>query len=402
MTAERSAHRAAGEHLAYLDYASTSPLRQEAAEAMSPFWGPRFGNPSGGHRMARDARTALEDAREEIAELLGSGPGEVIFTGGGTEADNLAVLGTLAARSESGGPGTLVCSSLEHPAVLQSCRAAARGISGGPPAELRVIGARPDGIVDLDELAGSLGPEVGLVSVMLANNEIGTIQPLEAVAGLVRDLAPDATLHTDAVQAAPWLDLAQTARAADLVTISAHKLGGPKGVGVLVAREGAALRPIVHGGGQERGGAAAPTTSRARSGWPPPSGRPHEAATPSASVSARCETAWWTGLWRCCPMSTETAPRERVLPGHGHLLFGGCEQEELLVLLDGEGVCASGGSACSSGALDPSPVLLAMGLPPAEARRSVRFTLGHSTTCRDVEHALEAVPRAVHRLRGWA
>ncbi len=390
------------EHLAYLDYASTSPLRREAVEAMSPFWGPRFGNPSGGHPMARDARSALEDAREEIAELLGAGPGEVIFTGGGTEADNLAVLGTLAARSESGGPGTLVCSSLEHPAVLQSCRAAARGISGGPPAELRVIGSRPEGIVDLDELAGSLGPEVGLVSVMLANNEIGTLQPLESVAGLVRDLAPGATLHTDAVQAAPWLDLAQAAGAADLVTISAHKVGGPKGVGVLVAREGAVLRPILHGGGQERG---------RRSGTHDVAGAVGLAAALRATARSRdaerervgaLRDRLVEGLMTALPDVTETAPRDRVLPGHGHLLFGGCEQEELLVLLDREGVCASGGSACSSGALDPSPVLLAMGLAAIEARRSVRFSLGHATTCHDVEYALEAVPRAVHRLRDGA
>ncbi len=388
------------EQVAYLDYASTSPLRPEVVDAMSPFSGRRFGNPSGGHRVARDARSALEDAREEVAELLGAQPGEVIFTGSGTEADNLAVLGTVAAHQESGGPGTMLCSSLEHPAVLEACRAAAGGTSVRDPVELRVIGARPQGTVDLDELAASLGPEIGLVSIMLANNELGTLQPLEEVARLVRDRAPDATLHTDAVQAAPWLDLAETARGADLVTVSGHKLGGPKGVGVLVAREGVALRPILHGGGQERG---------RRSGTHDVAGAVGLAAALGASARDRdaervrvgaLRDRLVDGLVAALPEVVETVPRDRVLPGHGHLLFGGCEQEELLVLLDHEGVCASGGSACSSGALDPSPVLLAMGLSPAEARRSVRFTMGHASTCGDIEHALEAVPRAVRRLRG--
>src|SRR6476661_1982731 len=223
---------------AYFDWAATTPMRPEAVEAMLPFLTERFGNPSGAHAVSREARKALDEARDVVAACLGARPGEIVFTGGGTEADNLAIAGAVAVR-----PGPTVCSAVEHHAVLHACEALG---------DNRVAPVGPDGVVDLDQLAELLDPSVSVVSVMLANNEVGTIEPLADVAALVRERAPEAVVHTDAVQAFPWLDVAVLARSADLVAVSAHKFGGPKGVGALVVRDGTRVAPILHGGGQER------------------------------------------------------------------------------------------------------------------------------------------------------
>src|SRR4051794_24305369 len=223
---------------AYFDWAATTPMRPEAVEAMLPFLTDHFGNPSGAHAVSREARKALDEARDIVASCLGARPGEVVFTGGGTEADNLAIAGAVAVR-----PGPTVCSAVEHHAVLHACEALG---------DNRLAPVGPDGVVDLAALAELLDPSVSVVSVMLANNEVGTIEPLADIVGLVRERAPQAVVHTDAVQAFPWLDVAVLARSADLVAVSAHKFGGPKGVGALVVRQGVKVRPILHGGGQER------------------------------------------------------------------------------------------------------------------------------------------------------
>lgn len=386
---------------AYLDHAATSPVRPEVARALEPFAAGRFGNASGSHRLARDARAALEDARDEAADLLGCRPPEVVFTSGGTEADNLAVLGVLRSAAGTGpAPPTVVCTAVEHAAVLEPCRAAGRaGGLGGPPATLREAPVDPDGVVDLDALEELLDPGVALVSVMLANNEVGTVQPLARVAEAVRRRAPSAALHTDAVQAAAWADLARDAAGADLVSVSAHKLGGPKGSGALVVRAGTPLVPLLYGGGQEQdrrsgthdvaGAVGLATALRLAA-----AGRVAETARVAALRDRLAD-----GILAAVPGTVESADRRRVLPGHCHLRFGGVEQEELLVLLDEEGVCASGGAACASGALEPSHVLRAMGVAADHARGAVRFTLGWSTTAADVDRALAAVPRAVDRLR---
>ncbi len=387
---------------AYLDHAATSPVRPEVAEAMAPFAGARFGNASGSHRVARDARTALEEARDEVAALLGAAPREVVFTGGGTESDNLAVLGGLAASlAAHDGAAALVHSAVEHPAVVESARAAERGaarLAGVPPLSRRVAPVTPDGAVDPEALGGLLGPEVRLVSVMAANNETGTVQPLDEVARLVRRLAPRAVLHTDAVQAAPWLDLAVVAAGWDLVTVSAHKLGGPKGSGALVVREGVALEPLSWGGGQER---------ERRSGTHDVAGAVGLAVALRQAAKDRDAEAHRVAALRdrladglcAVPGVTRTAPGSNVLPGHCHLLVEAVASEELLVLLDRDGVCAAAGSACASGALEPSPTLAAMGVPEDRSRGALRLTLGWTTTAAEVDHALAVVPAAVASLR---
>jgi cysteine desulfurase len=369
---------------AYLDHAATTPMRPEAVEAMLPYFSERFGNPSGSHAVAREARKALDEARDVVAECLGARPGEIVFTGGGTEADNLAIAGVHAMRG-----GRVVGSAVEHHAVLHAC-AARHG-------DVAPVGGH--GIVDLDRLGAMLGPDVTVVSVMLANNEVGTIQPLAEVAALVRDRAPGALLHTDAVQAFPWLDVAVLARDADLIAVSAHKFGGPKGVGALVVRDGIGLAPIIRGGGQERD---------RRSGTHNVAGIVGMTAAMRATVATRAETVARVsvlrdrladGLLAAIPDAVETGDRSRKVAGNCHLSFRGVESEALLVLLDGGGVCASAGSACTSGAIEASHVLVAMGVPEDRALGSLRLSLGADTTAADVDLALEVVPAAVARLR---
>ncbi len=366
---------------------------------MAPFAAEVFGHPSGHHRQARAARLALEDARDQVAELLGAAPGEIVFTSGGTEADNLAVFGVLGAvaRKRPGAETVVISSAIEHAAVLEACRAAAARLAG---VEHERVGVDAHGVLDLDELAESLDGDVALVTVMLANNEVGTVQPLADVVAHVRRLAPGAVVHTDAVQAAAWLDVALAAPGADLVSVSAHKLGGPKGAGALVVREGTELEPLVVGGGQERerragthdvAGAVGLATALASV-----AGQRDEEGLRVAALRDRLAD----GLLCAVPSVTEAADRKSVLPGHSHLCFAAVDREELVVLLDEAGVCVSGGAACASGALEPSHVLAAMGVPRTIARGSIRFSLGHTSTPADVERALAVVPEAVARLRG--
>lgn len=351
---------------------------------MMPFLSEHFGNPSGSHAVARRARRAVDEARDSTAALLGRDQGEVVFTSGGTEACNLAVLG---ARGALG--GEVLCSAFEHHAVLDACSAL-----GG-----RLVQVTAHGLVDLDDLERALHPAVRLVSVMLVNNEVGTVQPLDEVVRLVRERAPEALVHTDAVAAGAWLDLVRATAGADLVSVGAHKFGGPKGTGALVVRSGVRLASVLHGGSQENdrrpgthnvagivGMAAALGAAVAR--------RLEE----SASVTALCDRLA-DGLLGVIPGVRRTAGDSPRLPGSCHLLFEGVDQEELLLLLDDAGVCASGGSACASGALEPSHVLRSMGVTPEQARSAVRFSLGWSNTAEDVEHALAVVPKAVERLR---
>ncbi len=380
-------------------------MRPEAVAAMLPFLTDRFGNPSGAHSVARSACLALDEARDTMAEVLGCQPGQVVFTSGGTEADNLAIGGVHAARG-----GVVVCPAAEHHAVLRAVAAA-----GGT-----VVGVGPDGCVDLDQLAAVLGSQVSLVSVMLANNEVGVISPLDEVVALVRERSPGAAVHTDAVQGFSWLDVAAMTADADLVSVSAHKFGGPKGVGALVVRDRVALRPILHGGGQERD---------RRSGTPNVAGIVAMAAAARATMAARADTVRRVGALRdrlserlleSVPGAVATgagaglaggavatgagaaatvARAPHRVAGSCHLRFSGVEAEALLVLLDDVGVCASAGSACSSGATEASHVLSAMGWSAAEVGESVRLSLGWCSTDAEIDHALAVIPKAVARLR---
>ncbi len=374
---------------AYLDHAATTPVRPEAFEAMRPWLTTAFGNPSGGHRVARNARRAVDEARDDVALALGCEPGEVVFTGGGTEADNLAVAGVVAAARRSGRPGGAVCSAIEHHAVLHSVEAV-----GG-----HTVGVDHDGLVDMAALAQVIGPSTAIVSVMLANNEVGTVQDLAAVASVMAEVAPAAVLHTDAVQAAPWLDVASLARPAHLVSVAAHKLGGPQGVGALVVRGGVRLEPLLRGGGQER---------ERRSGTHNVAGIVGMAAALRGVVDDRAQAVGRATLLRDRLVSSaraeldgvvETAAGAPRLPSIAHLRIAGVESESLLVLLDDAGICASAGSSCASGAMAPSHVLAAMGWARADARSAVRLSVGRTTTRAEVDGAVHALVGSARRLR---
>jgi cysteine desulfurase len=369
---------------AYLDCAASTPMRPSAIAAMGPFLRDRFGNPSGGHAAARDARAALEDAREAVAAALGAGPHDVVFTSGGTEADNLAVRGVVGRRG-----GVAVCPATEHHAVLDPVRHL-----GG-----RVVPVLPSGRVDLDALAASLGPEVSIVSVMAANNETGVIEALDDVAAVVRAGAPDAVFHTDAVQAVCWTDVAAACRVADLVSVSAHKFGGPKGTGVLVVRPGVELEPLLLGGGQEeerRGGthnvAGAVALADALTAT---------VADRSAAVArvAVLRDQLEDGLVEAVPGLTPTSERSIRTAGMCHVVIEGIVSEMLLLLLEEGGVLASAAASCASGAMEPSHVLAAMGYAREQAQGSLRLSLGHETQEWEVDRVLDVLTGAVARLR---
>jgi len=369
---------------AYLDNAATTAMRPEAVAAMVPYLRDRFGNPSGSHAVSREAKKALEEARDVVADCLGADASEIVFTASGTEADNLAIFGAHAVR-----PGVVVCSAVEHHAVLHPTE-----ILGGALAPVL-----PDGTIDLDALRLVLGPEVSVVAVMLANNEVGTVQPLADVVAVVRERAPGAVVVTDAVQAFSWVDVAAAAAGADFVAVSAHKFGGPKGVGALVVRRGVQVRTMIHGGGQERD---------RRSGTSNVAGVVAMAAAMHATVRDREATVARVGALRdrladgllaAVEGAAETGHRARKVAGNCHLTFPGVESEALLVLLDAAGVYAAAGSACTSGAVEPSHVLAAMGVPRERGLGALRLSLGPETTDADVDLALAAVPEAVARLR---
>jgi cysteine desulfurase len=380
---------------AYLDHAASTPMRPEAIEAMLPFLAHHAANPTGAHSAARRAKTALEEARETVAAECGCRPHEVVFTGGGSESDNLAVKGAAyAARSGEPALDRIVTTGIEHKAVLGAC-----GRLEHDGFRVIRVPARATGVVDLDALRAAVDERTAVVSVMLVNNETGTGQPLASIAEIVRERAPRAVLHTDAVQAPQWVDVAAATQGAALVSLSGHKFGGPKGVGVLVVRDGTGLVPLIEGGGHERGlragtqnvaGIVALATALRVTGET----RANETAR-ICSLRDHLER----GLTAEVAGFAVNGDRELRVPGLLHCSFGGVEAETLLVALDQLGVMAAAGSSCSSGAIDPSHVLLAMGMPRERALSSIRFSLGYASTAADVDTALAVVPEVVAKLR---
>lgn len=369
-------------------------MRSEAIEAMTPYLATMYANPSGSHRFARQARKAIDEARDIVADVVGCRPNEVVFTGCGTESDNMAITGAVR---RSG--GVAVCSAAEHHAVLEVVEASA-GV---------VVAADRFGRLDLDALAvalESLAAEsrtVAIVSVMAVNNEVGTVNDIEGVARIVRRLAPGALVHSDAVQAPSWLDLRTITPHIDLLALSAHKFGGPKGVGVLIERGGPKIDPLIIGGGQER---------ERRSGTHNVAGITAAAvALRLTDVERTDELARLTllrdrlvdGLVARLDGVVETIPRDdptvTKVAGSAHVCISGVESESLLYLLDEAEVCASAASACASGAMEPSHVLAAMGVDHELAVGALRLSLGHATTDADVSRGIEAITEAVTRLR---
>ncbi len=379
------------EKIIYLDNAASTPIRPEAIDAMTAVLSDCYGNPSGAHKMAREARRLIDDARDTLSHGLGCDPKEIIFTAGGTEADNLAIFGIQGSRD-----GTILASVTDHHAVI----APVEQLEG------KFIQVNESGLLDLDHLAHLLDENVALVSVGLVNGETGIIQDLEPIAEIVRSKAPKALIHTDAVQAFPWLDVASLAQSADLISIAGHKFGSPKGVGALVVRNGIEISPMQLGGGQELG---------IRSGTQNTAAIVAMAAAAEVTVMERELTVERVAKMRDVladnlqgiPQSYETgvslhngiADRSHKIAGSCHFCFEGIESEALLYMLEQENILASAASSCSSGAQDPSHVLAAMGYSRNLAGGSLRLSLGHATTWEDVDVAMKAVPKFIENLR---
>jgi cysteine desulfurase len=377
----------------YLDYASTTPVHPTVLAAMEPYLRHEFGNPSNLYPVGRRAADALERARAAVAQTLRCHDDEIIFTGGGSEADNLAVKGVALARRDR---PHLVTTAIEHSAVL----GAADDLDEHFGVAVTRVPVDASGIVDPAAVAAAIRPDTGLVSVMLANNEIGTIQPVAEIARQAR--ARGALVHTDAVQAAGLLDLDVDRLGVDLLTLSAHKFYAPKGVGVLYVRRGTPLLPLIHGGSQER---------RRRAGTENVAGivacgaalelvERHRSTTGSRLTALRDRLI--AGIEAAVPGALLNGDRRRRLPGHVSFCFGDVQGESLLLELELDDVYASSGSACHAGSQDPSHVLLAIGRSPELAHTAVRVSLGAPTTEAEIDRVLTLLPAAVERLRDKA
>ena len=374
----------------YFDNNATTPLAPEVFEVMRPYMLEDFGNASSIHWFGQRAKAGVEKAREQVARLLNARNTEIVFTSGGTESDNTAILGIVeAARGER---KHVVTTTIEHPAVLSTAKLLEkRGVS------VTYVRVGSTGVIDPDDVANALRPETVLISVMHANNELGTIQPLEEIGRMARER--DIYFHTDAVQSTGKIPVDVEKLGVDLLALSAHKLNGPKGVGALYVRKGTILRPLLHGGHHERdrrpgtenvagivGLGAAAEIARAHM---------NEEITRVAALRDRLEA----GILASVPFVVGHGDRAHRVPGTTNLTFDYIEGEGFVIAMDLRGIACSTGSACSSGSLEPSHVLSAIGLKPEQARASIRFSLGRFNTDDDVDAALKILPAVVEQLR---
>jgi cysteine desulfurase len=376
----------------YFDYNATTPLAPEAAAAMSRALVDLFGNPSSVHYFGQQAKAALDEARSAVAALVGGQPSEVVFTSGGTEADNFALRGAAEALAPAG-RRHLVASAIEHEAVLNTLKALER--RGW---RITLLPVDQTGVVDPRTLGDVIGADVALVSVMHANNEIGTIQPVAELARIAHEHG--ALMHTDAVQSAGKIPIDVTALGVDLLSLSAHKFGGPKGAGALWVRRGTRMLPILTGGKHERGRRAGTENVPAIVGMGVAArlaaGKLAAEAQRVGALRDRLEE----GILKSVPGTAVNGDPGRRVPNTTNISFDRIEAESLLIALDLEAVAVSTGSACSSGTLEPSHVLKAMGFPPHRAQNSLRFSLGALSTEAEVDRVVAVLPRLVEKLRG--
>jgi len=377
----------------YLDHAATTPLDPRVVEAMLPYLRDHFGNPSSIYGLGRVTRAAIDRAREEVATALGARPTEIIFTSGGTESDNTAVRGTAMARRADG--NHIITATTEHHAVLHACEwLAPLGF------ETTVLPVDRDGRVDPNEVERAIRPTTTLITLMYANNEIGTIHPLAEIGRVAR--AHGVTFHTDAVQAGGALPIDVDALGVDLLSLSAHKFYGPKGVGVLYARRGTPLVPQQPGGGQERGRRSGTENTAGIVGLATALTLAVGSLESDARHYARLRDRLYDGLLAQVPDIALNGHATERLPNNLNVSFRGVEGESLLLNLDMHGIAASSGSACTAGSLDPSHVLTSIGLPRELAQGSLRLSVGRGTTDEQVDRVLDVLPATVAKLRSLA
>ncbi|MFI5058943.1 MAG: cysteine desulfurase NifS [Candidatus Acidiferrales bacterium] len=379
----------------YLDHNATTPVEPEVLDAMLPYLSAEFGNAASIHSFGQRARAAVETARDSVAALIGARPQEIVFTSGGTESDNHAIFGVaqplLAVRSTSSAPH-IITSAIEHEAVLNTCQALEK-----QRLSVTYLSVDRDGLIDLEALRRAVRPETLLITIMHANNELGTVQPLEEIGRIAAQ--SDVYFHTDAVQSAGKIPIDVKAMGVDLLSLSGHKFYAPKGIGALYIKSGTRLRQLLYGGHHQRGFRPGTENVAGIVGL----GKAAEMARAALAQDAKRISALRDnlehGLLARVPDSSVNGARAPRTPNTTNLFFPGLEGEALVIALDLKGLACSTGAACSSGALEPSHVLTAIGLPPEEARASLRFSLGRHTTAEEIDFALEVVPAAVAQLR---
>jgi len=375
----------------YLDHAATTPVREEVFEAMKPFYGPRFGNPSSTHRWGREARAALDEARERVGRCLGARPDEICFTSGGTEADNLAILGAWRALKAKGRTA-VVTTPIEHKAILGAVHQAA--LEG---AEERFLGMTPDGVIDAASFHELVDDKVAVCTIMWVNNEIGSIQLVPELAAKAKQRG--ALVHTDAVQAFGKVRIDAQTQQFDFLTISGHKFGAPKGIGALFIRRGTHIEPLMHGGTQDRG--RRPGTENVAAAV----GLARAAELTLAECEAHCarirqlREKLEAGILAKIPDAVIHGRGAERAPHIMNVSVPGTDSESLLMALDLRGIAASGGSACQSGSIDPSHVLAALGVRPDLASAAIRMSLGVLTTDQSIDRVIEVFPALVAKAR---
>jgi len=374
----------------YLDYNSTTPVDRAVLEAMLPYFADSFGNASSIHSAGQRGRAAVDAARESVAALIGAKPAEIVFTSGGTEADNLALFGSVAASNQT--RKHIITTAIEHHAVLNAAQALEKqGV------EVTFVPVGASGIVDPEDIRRALRPESILISVMHANNEIGTIQPIEEIGRIAAEA--DVYFHSDAVQSAGKLPLDVNRLGVDFLSLSAHKIYGPKGVGALYVRAGTPLEPQFYGGHHERDQRPGTENVPGIVGLGKAAELANENLTGDVLQLAILRDRLERALVGSLPSVRINGDAKWRIPNTTNLAFAGASGESLVIALDLQGVACSTGAACSSGAVEPSHVLLAIGLSPDDARSSLRFSLGRTTTSDEIESAIEIIPAAVERLR---
>ena len=377
-----------------MDYSATTYVKPEVLDAMMPFFTEKFGNPSSFYGISRETKMAVDNARAQVAKAINCDPNEVYFTGGGSEADNWAIKGIATAHMKKG--NHIITTKIEHHAVLHTCEFLEKfGF------EVTYLDVNEEGFIDLKQLESAITDKTILVSIMFANNEIGTIQPIKEIGAICRE--KKVLFHTDAVQAIGSVPVDVKEMNIDLLSLAGHKLYGPKGIGALYIRKGVRIDNLIHGGGQERGRRAGTENIPGVVGL----GKAIEIATENIEENRARLTVLRDklidGVLERIPYARLNGPRgDKRLPGNSNISFEFIEGESILLSLDFEGICASSGSACTSGSLDPSHVLLAIGLPHEKAHGSLRTTLGAASTEEDVEKLLNELPPIIERLRNMS
>jgi len=382
----------------YLDHAATTYLRPEVVKAMEPFWENKYGNPSSLYFKGREAKAAIEDARSKVANIFGCCETEIIFEGSGTESDNHALIGTALANKARG--NHIITSSIEHHAVLHACEfLETQGF------EVTYLPVDKEGILKLDELKKAIRDETILVSIMFANNEIGTIQPIKKIGQTIKQLNNDSNnqiiYHTDACQAAGYYDMNVDELGVDLMTINGSKIYGPKGTGVLYVKKGVNINSLIHGGGQESGKRAGTENVAGIVGLATALELAQKEKGKESQRLAELRDKLIDGLLKIPKVVLNGHPAKR-LPNNVNVTVMDIEGEAMLLHLDEYGICASTGSACTSGDLEPSHVILALGHPYEMAHGSIRFSLGHVNTQNDVDYVLKVFPPIIEKLRAMS